>query len=256
MSLSSLDSAAATSPPPQVDAYRYVADLVRREIRLGLLPPGKALPAERELAHLLGVGRTSVQLALRELEAEGLITKRRGRNGGSFVTGVYEDRDRFREVINQALQERGTIRQAMEYRYLVEPAIAGLAAQHHTPEQVAELRLAHAQLQEAPDDAVFMRTDFVFHVTLAKMTENRFLVLGLEEARQCCHPALTLLPESGSFHETSAAEHHEVLVAVEAGDAKAAEKSMRLHVERSMRSVMNLLSTLESQTQPDVSHDH
>lgn len=250
MSLSNLDGAAAP-PPPQVDTYRYVADLVRREIRLGLLPPGRALPAEREFAQLLGVGRTSVQLALRQLEGEGYITKRRGRNGGSFVTGVHEDRDRFQEVIAQALRDRDAIQQAMEYRCVVEPAIAGLAAQQHTAAQIAELRTAHTQLQEAPDDAEFMRADSVFHLTLAKITGNRFLTLGMEDARQCCHTALALLPESGSFHEASAAEHHDVLVAVEAGDAKAAEQNMRLHVERSMRSVMNLLSTLESHSSAD-----
>lgn len=244
LSVGGLSAGSVSLPPPPVDANRYVADLVRREIRLGLLPPGSALPSEREFAELLGVGRTPVQLALRQLQAEGLIERRRGRAGGAFVRGTGEDEARFHDVIKEAVENRDDIRLAMEYRCLVEPAVARLASERRTASELEELHTAHRLLQEASDDPSFMRSDAVFHLTLAHITANPFLIRGIEDSRQCCHPALALLPEGGTFHEASIAEHQEVLAAVEARRPDDAERAMRAHVERSMWSVQKLLAML------------
>ncbi|MCE0765009.1 FCD domain-containing protein [Pseudonocardia kujensis] len=245
LSVGGVSAGSVPLPPPQVDVNKYVADLVRREIRLGLLPPGSALPSEREFAELLGVGRTPVQLALRQLQAEGLIERRRGRTGGAFVRGASDDESRFQDVISEAVDNRDEIRLAMEYRVLVEPAVARLASERRTASELDELQSAHELLQGATDDASFMRSDAVFHLTLAHITANPFLIRGIEESRQCCHPALALLPESGTFHEATIAEHQDVLAAVEARRADEAERAMRAHVERSMWSVQKLLSTLK-----------
>lgn len=235
-------------PPPDVDANRYVEDLVRREIRLGLLPPGSSLPSERELAELLGVGRTPVQNALKQLQSEGLIERRRGRNGGAFVRGASDDELRFREVIALAIDKRDEIRHAMEYRLLVEPLVARLAGERRTAGELEQLTVAHSALQEAADDAAFMRSDAVFQLTLANITANPFLVEGIEEARQCCHPALALLPESGAFHDATIEEHSAILTAVEAGRPETAESAMRIHLQRSTWSVEKLLSSLKQRT--------
>lgn len=244
--MSSLVSAWSTGtislPSTHVDINRYLADLVRREIRLGLLPPGSALPPEREFAEMLGVGRTPVQLAFRQLQAEGLIERRRGRNGGAFVRGTGLDESRFHDVIREAIDNRDEIRLAMEYRCVVEPAVSRMASERRTASELNDLREAHALLQDASDDASFMRSDAVFHLTLANITANPFLIRGIEETRQCCHPALALLPEGGTFHDATIAEHQEVLDAVYARDGDAAERAMSAHVQRSMWSVQKLLT--------------
>ncbi|WP_369806684.1 FadR/GntR family transcriptional regulator [Mycobacterium sp. E802] len=232
-------------PPAHVEINRYVADLVRREIRLGLLPPGSPLPAEREFAEMLGIGRTPVQLAFRQLQAEGLIERRRGRNGGAFVRGAGEDEERFHDVIREAIDNRDEIRLAMEYRCLVEPAVSRLASERRTTSELNELQTAHAMLMDATDDASFMKSDAVFHLTLASITANPFLIRGIEESRQCCHPALALLPEDGTFHQATVVEHQQILDAVVDGEPDEAERAMSAHVQRSMWSVQKLLSTLK-----------
>lgn len=50
-----------------------VEDRIRQAIANGRFKPGQRL-VERELCEMIGVGRTSVREALRQLEAEGLIT--------------------------------------------------------------------------------------------------------------------------------------------------------------------------------------
>ena len=51
-------------PIEQVRAHEYVAEQVRRQLVLGLVAPGDALPPERELARMFGVGRATVQRAI------------------------------------------------------------------------------------------------------------------------------------------------------------------------------------------------
>ena len=63
--------------------YRQLADLLRREIYSGALPPGAQLPTERELMDVHRASRNTVRLALGELVNEGLVVSSRGR--GHFV---------------------------------------------------------------------------------------------------------------------------------------------------------------------------
>ena len=58
--------------------YRQIADQLRALIDSGEFPPGSRLPAERELAKLLGVSRASVREAMIALEVIGLVDVRVG----------------------------------------------------------------------------------------------------------------------------------------------------------------------------------
>jgi DNA-binding transcriptional MocR family regulator len=58
--------------------YIQIFEQIRRQILSGELVPGFRLPAERKLAESLGVNRTTVLSAYRELKAEGLIDSRVG----------------------------------------------------------------------------------------------------------------------------------------------------------------------------------
>lgn len=63
---------------------RIAADL-EREVREGRPAPGQRLAPERALAARLGVSRTTVRQALAELVERGLVRRRVGRGGGTFV---------------------------------------------------------------------------------------------------------------------------------------------------------------------------
>lgn len=64
--------------------YAALAGAVRGLLADGRLPLGVRLPAERELAEALGVSRTTVSAAYRELRESGHLTSRRG--AGSWTT--------------------------------------------------------------------------------------------------------------------------------------------------------------------------
>src|SRR6202163_470568 len=66
--------------------YRHVVRAFERSIAKGTLAPGARLPPERQLALPLGISRTTVVSAYRELEARGLVRGYVGR--GTFVSAA------------------------------------------------------------------------------------------------------------------------------------------------------------------------
>ena len=68
-----------------------IAARAEARIRSGEWAPGSRLPPERELCRLLAVSRSTLRLALDELEARGLVTRHQGR--GTFVARRPIDAD-------------------------------------------------------------------------------------------------------------------------------------------------------------------
>lgn len=68
-----MSSSEALSDPQAVSVRQTAAEQIRTAIVAGQLLPGQRLP-DRMLAELTGVGRTTVREAVRQLEAEGLVT--------------------------------------------------------------------------------------------------------------------------------------------------------------------------------------
>src|SRR4051812_44110775 len=84
-------------PDFQLDAasdtplYRQLGDALADAVVGGTLTEGERLPSERDLAAALGVSRTTVVAAYRELEARGLVRGHVGR--GTFVCASDEPSD-------------------------------------------------------------------------------------------------------------------------------------------------------------------
>lgn len=81
------------SHPRRRDAYRHVADEIRRRIAAGRLPPGSPLPSEHALSADFGVARNTVRRALAMLHNEGIVQTVPGH--GRFVRGKDSSRDRW-----------------------------------------------------------------------------------------------------------------------------------------------------------------
>src|SRR5213078_5188073 len=109
-------------PIQQLRAHEYVAEQIRRHIALRLIQPGESLPSERELATMFGVGRPTIQHAMRLLEADQLVEARRGRSGGTFVTSPAEGSPVMEKLIARLLRRRSELEELLVYRRAVEPA--------------------------------------------------------------------------------------------------------------------------------------
>ena len=75
----------------QAPLYQQLVDALAWQIDTGALPQGRRLPSERDLAQHLGVSRTTVVSAYRELEARGMLRGHVGR--GTFVCAPLRSGD-------------------------------------------------------------------------------------------------------------------------------------------------------------------
>ena len=82
--------------------YIQLMDILREKVQQEYWVPGDQIPGEQDLCEIYGVSRTVVRQALRELELEGVVNRRRGK--GTFIshpkiseglvqklTGFYQD---------------------------------------------------------------------------------------------------------------------------------------------------------------------
>lgn len=209
--------------------YQQIAQQLRQLITSGEFPPGSRLPAERELAALLGVSRPSVREALIALEVEGWVEVRTG-------SGVYVLRDSAQHAA-VAATEWGPL-EVIRARRVVEGEVAALAAQVR---QTPHLQGMQAALQSMQADAQAGRAplegDRAFHLTLAAACGNAVLadtVTQFWDARKG-----PLFERLGDYFETpdswrsAIAEHQHVLQALQAGDADAARAAMHHHMDQS-----------------------
>ena len=190
------------------------------------LGDGDRLPNERDLCVLLEVGRSTLREALQRLAARNVLEVRRG--VGVFVSykhGVAEDplgltliRDKERLA-----------RDLLEFRIMIEPQMAAMAAQHATAEEIAELEY----LCGAVDDLIragkpHLEMDKEFHTRIARCSGN----IIMPKLLPIIHGAIGVFIEEtgGQLGEETMRTHRAVLNAIRARDSVAASDAMYLHL--------------------------
>src|SRR5438128_11807142 len=129
-------SAHRFEPVRKVRRYEQVADQIRRLISDGTLKPGDLLPPERELAVRLGVGRSSVRDAVRTLEVMGILEPRQGH--GTVVRDLSTDA-LVVPLASVLTRKREMVRELLDVRRMIEPALAARAAKNATAEEIAHM---------------------------------------------------------------------------------------------------------------------
>jgi DNA-binding FadR family transcriptional regulator len=230
-------------PIQQLRAHEYVAEQVRRHIALRLIRPGESLPSERELASMFGVGRPTIQHAMRVLEADHLVEARRGRGGGTFVREPAEDSGAMEELVARVLRQGDELEELLGWRRALEPVVAREAARRRA--DLTAIRGTIREMERASTEADYMRYDTEFHIAVAGATRNRFMKGATEEVRLGLNDALSLLPESDAWHRRLSREHRAIAAAIEVREADAAGAAMDLHVVNSVQGVRAALAAIK-----------
>src|SRR6185369_12535913 len=119
-------------------SFAEVVAQLREMIHNGELRPGDRLPPERDLAKLLGVSRPTLRAGIRSLAAVGVLESRQG--AGTFVVKADESPVLDSSSLSlMASLHRFTSEEMFEARRALEMAIAGLAAERATGDQLASL---------------------------------------------------------------------------------------------------------------------
>ncbi|MGE2730736.1 FadR/GntR family transcriptional regulator [Mycolicibacterium vaccae] len=228
------------SPLSDSGRVEEVGQRIASAVHLGLLVDGEQLPSEAELAAQLSVSTVTLREALVNLRAQGLIETRRGRNGGSFIrAGAGTPRE--------ALYSRLRRLSAAEWRDIgdeqmaIEAAIAFVAAERATVEDVERLHAVMELLPTATTPASRYRADSRFHLSLAvasqseRLTRSEIRLLG-ETADVLWMPN----PDDELDPETVQNAHAEILAAIEAEDSEKAARLARAHAQAGNRRIRQL----------------
>ena len=147
----------------------------------GELRPGEQLPGHRELARMFGVSVTSVREAISALVSAGVLEAQQGR--GTFVTTSLRPDVGSSTWLGQPMNEAEHT-ELVEAREVLECALARLAAQRATGEQVGSLRATVTEMVNSTHDAErYLEADLAFHMTLAAAAHNRVLLRAMHAIR-------------------------------------------------------------------------
>lgn len=151
-------------------APEMVAGQIIDRIRAGELPPGSRLPAQRDLARMLGVGRSSVREAINALVVMGYLEAVQG--SGTFVRERLPDLSVSAAGLSAALGS-GSILDLMEARAFLECKSAELAAERANADDLRRLKRVVAAIEATDGDYdIFLEADIRFHTGVAEATGN------------------------------------------------------------------------------------
>ena len=211
-------------------------DALSQQIRNGALRPGDKLPTETMVMSKYGVSRTVVREAISGLQSAGYVVTKHGI--GTFVLDAAAP---FAlRVEPGSIPTLPDILAMLELRISVESAAAALAATRRTDEQLANIRRALDDFNEAlKNGGNGAETDFQFHLCIAEATGNRYFPEILSRFGTATIPRtrVTLQQQSAedraSYMKVLSREHEQVYGAILCGDPKLASKFMRIHLSNS-----------------------
>jgi DNA-binding FadR family transcriptional regulator len=180
-------------------------EVLRKAISEGRLRPGDKLPSEEQMTKQYNVSKTVLREALGQLVAEGLIEKRRGAMGGSFV--AKGDPHRILDVVVDCYHLGGLeIEEVIEFRRVIEPVTLELACLRRENQDVEILRHNLDLCQKALDNGRVDRGRQVeFHRLIAKACHNRLLESAVRAAVKISREFTSKLP----FSYEEGVEDHE-----------------------------------------------
>ncbi|QPG71571.1 MULTISPECIES: FadR/GntR family transcriptional regulator [Mycobacteriaceae] len=211
-----------------------ITDRLVTAIAIGEYLPDARLPAERELAASLRVGRMTVRAALARLVDRGLVETRRGRGGGSYVLQQWPDSST--EAVVRTLRMRvDEIRDRCDAICRVHGAVSRAAAESRTAGDIDVLRQCLDDYRRADSGLAAQQADSALHLAIMDAAHNAVLkqvLLDLEASVSIGAPAHVWgEPVTMRQMELRALGEHTTLVdAIAEGRGDDAEELARAHV--------------------------
>ena len=209
-------------------------DAIRDGILHGNYAEGEPLRQDA-LAEELGVSRIPIREALRQLEAEGLVTFNPHR--GAIVSSL----------------SLGEIEEVFELRSTIETDLLRRAVPRLTPEQLDqadEVLDRYALALRSGDVSMWGELNWQFHSTLYAPA-GRAVTMGIVQRLHQQSDRYLRMQLALTHGETRANdEHRAIAAAVRAGDAKRACAIMREHIAGAGRSLLEFLGNSREEKSP------
>lgn len=219
-------------PAREGNAFTETVERLLTAISLGLVAPGERFPPERELAAQLGVSRLTLREAIGELQRAGYVSSRRGRFGGTFVTGT-----RSPDAIGRAsVVDAASLDDALAFRLVLETgaaeALANRFAEPGDMDTVSARDALLAKLAEvnAAEPRDYRRLDTLFHLCIAELVGSSLLATACADARSRLNDLLNSRPVQQRTIDKMTGQHEQIAAAIMSGDAELARKTVASHL--------------------------
>lgn len=211
----------------KVSRSLQIVELFKQALAAGRFKIGDKLPPERELAEMLGTGRSSLREAISILSAYGIVEARQGE--GTFITDKFIDSVfDFLGFTNVASEQN--FRDLLRLREVFEVGSVDMVCQNISPADLTLLEQYIERFNQAIDPGEKAVYDLKFHETLIDCTQNLIFIRIYKMLLKLIYSLINnLLPH----HDVQAAvttDHREILEAVRARSATRARKAIARHL--------------------------
>lgn len=213
------------TPTSPVHLSDTVTERLRRTIVEGHFSPGDRL-REEQLAEALDVSRGPIRDALRELEREGLVVRRRNR--GAIVASL----------------SRADVEEVYSLRLAIEPLVCAWGAENASESDWLDMESVIAGYSELATTATTPHeaadADLRFHDVIYRAAGHRRVQRLWQDLRPQVYIFLLARKYVGTreFRDIMIANHELILAALKARDVEAARRMAMQHVEASYRRVI------------------
>ena len=210
----------------KIEGYELLSQKVYRalktEIIKGSLKPGTKL-SEGKIAEQMGVSRTPVREAIRELAAEGFVKI-------SPNQGV--------EISNISIED---IQEVLQIRSVLEGLAARLAATKITREKIKELESFNKNMEKfiSKDDILnFIKESEKFHVLILDICGNNRLVQIRKNLDDQIHRYRSISLNVPRRPKYALGEHKKITEALKQGDLAKADELSKMHIENVLKNIL------------------
>jgi DNA-binding GntR family transcriptional regulator len=216
----------ATRPKP-IGSTEMIANTLRDSICSGAIAPGAALKQD-EIAAEFSVSHTPVREALKALVSEGLATLHHNR--GCFVSGLSST----------------VARELIEFRTILEPRLAGWAADYLTEADIEHARRIMLEIDKTSNVAQRLGLATKFHTAIYTRANRPFFLEQIGRARNNLNRYWLLAWGDRTFPVDTQHEHQKILELCVARDRLGVMAFIEQHIMTSGEVVLRYLQRMEA----------
>ncbi len=208
--------------------YESIVDRIQDLIMGGEIKAGEKLPPERHMAERFRVSRSCVRQAIQALSQRGILESRQG--DGTYV--CEPDASVLVDTLAAAILSHGDLlHEVMEFRLLIEPQIAYLAARRISVDELNRLKVIACDQQRkmlaGEEDDIL---DAAFHRQLCESARNHLIMQIYHTLSSAMDTSRSRFLQSAPRRRASVEGHLKIIDALERKNPQEAFGAMKEHL--------------------------
>lgn len=218
-----------------------VAYEIERKIFSGELACGERMPPERDIAIAMGVSRSLINLALRDLEVKGfiIIVPRQGTFVADYKTNSTPQM--LLDLVHYGVDfsDLKIFENMLETRQVIECKCARLAANNKLQDK-SKLEKIFADMKNSTTSQEFVDANFKFHHAICAASGNIIFSMIFKSFEETILYYLKKYFKTKKRQELSISMHYELLCALMESNVKKAEDAMGVIIEEGSRGLIQM----------------